>query len=31
LLALADGRQYHIEVERIVNSLPRVVWFRSCA
>jgi hypothetical protein len=31
LLALADGREYYIEVERIVKSAPRVVWFRSCA
>src|SRR5262245_11745698 len=29
LLALPDCRQYQVEVERIVNSSPRVVWFRS--
>jgi hypothetical protein len=31
LLALADGRQYHIEIEHAVGGSPRVVSFKAYA
>jgi len=29
MLALPDGRQYYIEVERSISGSPLVVWFRA--
>ena len=29
LLALVEGRRYHIEVEHVVSGTPLVIWFRT--